>query len=111
MYETAAGDAGCVLGFSCLARKAQASRFGTKTQLAGRTLTPMPPPDGRLTAELRHRSENAHRRSRLLRGVGRVVPTCAVLQADRARAGLRYANAASALRGGVKKIRIKTSTG
>ena len=27
---------------------------------------------------------NAHRRSRLLRGVGRVVPTCAVLWADRA---------------------------
>ena len=42
----------------------------------------MPPPDGRLTAELRHKSENAHRRSRLLCGVGRVVPTCAVLQAD-----------------------------
>ena len=34
--------------------------------------------------ELRHKSENAHRRSRLLRGVGRVVPTCAVLWADRA---------------------------
>lgn len=44
----------------------------------------MPPPDGRLTAELRHKSENAHRRSRLLRGVGRVVPMCAVLQADHA---------------------------
>ena len=75
---------GCVLGFSCCARKAQASRFGTKTQLAGRTLTPMPPPGGRLTAELRHKSENAHRRSHSLRGVGRVVPMCAVLQADRA---------------------------
>ena len=45
------------LGFSCCARKAQASRFGTKTQLAGRTLPPMPPPGGRLTAELRHKSE------------------------------------------------------
>ena len=33
--------------------------------------------------ELRHKSENAHRRSRLLRGVGRVVPMCAVLWADR----------------------------
>ena len=43
----------------------------------------MPPPGGRLTAELRHKSENAHRRSRLLRGVGRVVPMCAVLWADR----------------------------
>ena len=32
--------------------------------------------------ELRHKSENAHRRSRLLRGVGRVVPTCAALRAD-----------------------------
>ena len=51
------GDSGCVSGFSCCARKAQASRFGTKTQLAGRTLTPMPPPGGRLTAELRHKSE------------------------------------------------------
>ena len=53
-------------------------------RLAGRTLAPMPPPGGRLTAELRHKSENAHRRSRLLRCVGHVVPTCAVLQADRA---------------------------
>ena len=34
--------------------------------------------------ELRHKSENAHRRSRLLRGVGRVVPMCAVLWANRA---------------------------
>ena len=82
MYETAAGDAGCVSGFSCCARKAQASRFGTKTQLAGRTLTPMPPVGGELMVELRHKSDNAHWRSRLLRGVGRVVPTCAVLQAD-----------------------------
>jgi hypothetical protein len=73
-------------GFSCCARKAQASRFGTKTQLAGKTLTPMPPAGGRLTAELRHKSENAHRRSHLLRCVGHVVPTCAVLQADRASA-------------------------
>ena len=48
---------GCVLGFSCRARKAQASRFGTKTRLAGRTLTPMPPASGELTAELRHKSE------------------------------------------------------
>ena len=40
----------------------------------------------KLTVELRYKSENAHRRSRLLRGVGRVVPTCAVLQADRASA-------------------------
>ena len=53
-------------------------------RLAGRTLAPMPPPGGRLTAELRHKSENAHRRSHLLRCVGHVVPTCAVLQADRA---------------------------
>ena len=35
-------------------------------------------------AELRHKSENAHRRSHLLRCVGHVVPTCAVLWADRA---------------------------
>ena len=75
---------GSTSGFSCAARKAQASRSGTKTQLAERTLTPMPPASGALTAELRHKSENAHRRSRLLCGVGRVVPTCAVLQADRA---------------------------
>ena len=53
----AAGDAGCVLGFSCLARKAQASRFGTKTQLAGKTLTPMPPAGGELTGELRRKPE------------------------------------------------------
>ena len=57
MYETVTGDSGCVSGFSCCARKAQASRFGTKTQLAGRTLTPMPSVDGGLTAELRHKSE------------------------------------------------------
>ena len=44
----------------------------------------MPPVGGGLTAELRHKSENAHRRSHLLRGVGRVVPMCAVLWADRA---------------------------
>ena len=36
--------------------------------------------DGWTTAQVR----NAHRRSRLLRGVGRVVPMCAVLWADRA---------------------------
>ena len=48
--------------------------------------------------------ENAHRRSHLLRGVGRVVPTCAVLQADRASVGLCHINAASAHRGGAKKI-------
>ena len=36
--------------------------------------------DGGTTAQAR----NARRRSRLLRGVGRVVPMCAVLQADRA---------------------------
>ena len=59
-------------------------RFGTKTQLAGRTLTPMPPPGGELTVELRHKSENAYRHSHLLRGVGRVVPMCTVLQAARA---------------------------
>ena len=59
----------------------------------------MPPPGGKLTVELRI----AHRRSYLFRGVGRVVPTCAVLQADRAsRAGLRYTNAASALRAAQK---------
>ena len=68
------------LGFSCCARKAQASPFDIKTALAGRTLTPMPPASGELTVELRI----AHRRSHLLRGVGHVVPTCAVLQADRA---------------------------
>ena len=56
----------------------------TKTRLAGRTLTPMPPVGGALTAELRHKSEKAHRRSRLLRCVGRVVPMCAVLWANRA---------------------------
>ena len=48
---------GCVLGFSCCARKAQASRFGTKTQLAGKALTPMPPVGGELMVELRHKSE------------------------------------------------------
>ena len=48
--------------------------------LAGRTLTSMPPAGGELTVELRI----VHRRSLLLRGVGRVVPMCAVLQADRA---------------------------
>jgi len=46
----------------------------------------MPPVGGGLTAELRHKSEKAHRRSRIFGGVGRVVPLCAVLQADRARA-------------------------
>ena len=61
-------------------KRTQASRFGTKMRLAGRTLTPMPPPGGKLTVELRI----AHRRSYLFRGVGRVVPTCAVLQTDRA---------------------------
>ena len=40
----------------------------------------MPPAGGGLAVELRI----VHRRSRLLRGVGRVVPTGAVLQADRA---------------------------
>ena len=48
--------------------------------LAGGTLTPMPPPGGPLTVDLRI----AHRRSHLFRGVGRVVPPCAVLRAARA---------------------------
>ena len=47
----------------------------------------MPPVGGRLTVKLRHKSGNAQRRSRLLRDVGRVVPMCAVLQADRADIG------------------------
>ena len=42
---------GCVLGFSCCARKAQASPFDIKTALAGRTLAPMPPPGGALTVK------------------------------------------------------------
>ena len=57
VYETAAGDSGCVLGFSCCARKAQASPFDIKPALAGRTLTPMPPAGGELTGELRHKPE------------------------------------------------------
>jgi len=73
---------GSTSGFSCCARKAQASRFGTKTQLAGRTLPPMPPASGELTVELRHKSENSHRRSRIFRGMGRVVPTCAILRGE-----------------------------
>ena len=48
---------GSTSGFSCCARKAQASPFDIKTALAGRTLTPMPPPGGKLTVELRHKSE------------------------------------------------------
>ena len=48
---------GLHFGFSCCTRKAQASRFGTKTQLAGKTLTPMPPAGGGLTVELWHKSE------------------------------------------------------
>jgi len=61
----------------------------------------MPPACGELTVDLRI----VQQRSRLLRGVGRVVPTCAVLQVARASvAGLRHINAASAHRGGVKKI-------
>ena len=48
---------GSTSGFSCCARKAQASPFDIKTALAGRTLTPMPSVDGGLTAELRHKSE------------------------------------------------------
>ena len=48
---------GSTSGFSCCARKAQASHFGTKTQLAGRTQTPMPPVGGGPTAELRHKPE------------------------------------------------------
>ena len=58
----------------------------------------MPPACGELTVELRI----IHQRSRLLRGVGRVVPPCAVLHADRARAGLRYTNATSAHRAAQK---------
>ncbi len=63
----------------------------------------MPPPGGELTGELTAQVRNARRRSHLLHGVGRVVPMCAVLQAGRARAGLRYTNATPAHRGGVKK--------
>ena len=48
---------GSTSGFSCCARKAQASPFDIKTALAGRTLTPMPPVGGELMVELRHKSE------------------------------------------------------
>ena len=48
---------GSTSGFSCCARKAQASPFDIKTALAGRTQTPMPPAGGGLTAELRHKPE------------------------------------------------------
>ena len=41
VYETVTGDSGCVSGFSCCARKAQASPFDIKTALAGRTLPPI----------------------------------------------------------------------
>ena len=73
-----------LLAFLAAQEKRKHRRFGTKTQLAGKTLTPMPPAGGELTVELRYESENAHRSSHLFRGVGHVVPTCAALQADHA---------------------------
>ena len=56
VYETAAGDSGCVLGFSCCARKAQ-HRVLVPNTACRRTLTPMPPAGGGLTVELWHKSE------------------------------------------------------
>ena len=75
----------------------------TKTQLAGRTLTPIPPPGGKLTVELRHKPETH---------VGAAVCSAAwgsLCQRVRLYrltahpcAGLHYANAASTHRGGVR---------
>ena len=61
--------------------------------------------------ELRHKSENARRRSRLLRGVGRVVPTCAALQADRASAQIYITQTTRPPTVRRKENRIKTSIG
>ena len=47
------------LGFSCCARKAQASPFDIKAALAGRTLTPMPPIGGERSA-VRKNQSNLH---------------------------------------------------
>ena len=82
LFPNNSGDGECLRLFLLRkksARKAQASPFDIKTALAGRTLTPMPPVGGELMVELRI----IHQRSRLLRGVGRVVPMCAALWADR----------------------------
>ena len=104
MYETAAGDAGCVLGFSCLARKAQASRFGTKTQLAGRTPAPNAACrrkiDGCTTKHISAQPFAPRRGTRR-------ADVCGFADRLRIHAGLRHANAASAHRGGVKKTRMK----
>ena len=51
---------GSTSGFSCCARKAQASRFGTKTQLAGRTLTPMPPTSGAGNSQIYTPTQEQH---------------------------------------------------
>ena len=94
---------GCVLGFSCCARKAQASRFGTKTQFAGRTLTPMPPAGGGLTVELWHKSET-HIGAAVCSAAWGASCRCVRFYGPTAhpRAGLRYTNAASAHRAAQK---------
>ena len=79
-FSDNSGD-GEYLGLFLLRKKSASIAFWYQNaMLAGGTLTPMPPPGGKLTVELRI----AHRRSHLFRGVGRVVPTCAVLQVARA---------------------------
>ena len=93
---------GCVLGFSCCARKAQASRFGTKTQLAGKALTPMPPASGELTVELRHKPETHIGAAICSATWGALCRRVRFYDRPRIRAGLRHANAASAHRAAQK---------
>ena len=88
---------GCVLGFSCCARKAQASPFDIKTALAGRTLTPMPPAGGGLTVELWHKSET-HIGAAVCSAAWGALCRCVRFYGPTVhpRAGLYHTNAASA---------------
>jgi len=85
-FSDNSGD-GEYLGLFLLRKKSASIAFWYQNAACRENPAPnMPPPGGRLTAELRHKSENAHRRSHLLRCVGRVVPMCAVLHVARASA-------------------------
>ncbi len=93
---------GSTSGFSCCTRKAQASRFGTKTQLAGKTLTPMPPAGGGLTVELRHKSET-HIGAAVCSAAWGALCRCVRFYGPTAHPSvLRYANATSAHRAAQK---------
>ena len=91
-------------GSSCCARKTQASHFGTKTQLAGRTLTPMPPAGGEFMVKPAQVRKLTSAQPFVPRSGARCAAVCGFAGRPRIRAGLCCTNAASALRAAQKNV-------